>query len=474
MSYQELIETLTYLKENRKLGSEADALVAPFKATVCPVRFQFESMSRTFANPHDPAFEGGQTVVGEIIGENLEFSLLLPPVESEWAESLEKGEQFDGTAKFLGFDGLYQRGIFGYQGKLEVKEDDDSLDDPDEPEEKTEHAAVGEEPVEVEEEPVEDEEEPVEEPVEDEEEQEEPMVPLSGDKLEGDRENLSVEPQPGQEEEASEPNPVAVLEVPPTEPDEKAEPASGDSVSPDRHRVEEKTEPVQSNEPKPAPGKKVMAPAEIARVMNKKYDGGLESLSPKERKIYFKEKNDRKVRKKHSWKLAETVEKKESNRSEVMRIMNKQYDQGLESLTQAERYVYDQERRRRGKRKGFKDKTKPKRPGLHRLYLSPVLLLASLVSLGNGAAGLFFFFSLLIGYFLHPWVSFWMGEDPCTDLFRTRLLREKKFRRGAGLFALSLCLFSSALVLAFPLFSASLFMMYGTETFKGFKKDFKK
>ena len=74
MNYQKLIDTLTFLKENRKLGSEADALVAPFTGSVCPVRFQFESMSRTFANPHDSAFEGGQTVVGEIIGENLEFS----------------------------------------------------------------------------------------------------------------------------------------------------------------------------------------------------------------------------------------------------------------------------------------------------------------------------------------------------------------------------------------------------------------
>jgi len=472
MKYQELIETLTYLKENRKLGSEADALVAPFKATVCPVRFRFESMSRTFANPHDPAFEGGQTVVGEIIGENLEFSLLLPPVESEWAESLEKGEQFDGTAKFLGFDGLYQRGIFGYQGELEVEEKDEATTD--EPEGETDEPVVEEDPVQDEEEPAVVEEDPVQDEAEPVEELEEPMVPLSGEKPEGDRENLSVEPQAGQGEEAPEPNPVAVREVPPTEPDEKAEPASSDSVSPDRDRVEEKTEPVQSNEPKPAPGKKVMAPAEIARVMNKKYDGGLESLSPKERKIYFKEKNDRKVRKKHSWKLAETVEKKESNRSEVIRIMNKQYDQGIESLTQAERYVYDKERGRRRKRNGFKDKTKPKRPGQFRLFLGVVLLFASVISLGNGAAGLFFFFSLLIGYLLHPWVSFWMGEDPCTDLFRTRLLREPKFRRGAGLFALSLCLFSSALVLAFPLFCASLFMMYGTETFKGFKKDFKK
>jgi hypothetical protein len=458
MNYRELIDALTFLKENRKLGSEADALVDPFKATVCPVRFQFESMSRTFANPHDPAFEGGQTVVGEIIGENLEFSLLLPPIESEWAESLEKGEQFDGTAKFLGFDGLYQRGIFGYQGKLEVEEKDEATTD--EPEGETD------EPV-VEEDSVEDEVKPVEEP-------EEPMVLFSGDKPEGDRENLSVEPQAGQEEEAPEPNPVAVWDVPQTEPGEKAEPVSSDPVGPDRRRVEEKTEPVQSNEPKPVPGKKVMARAEIARVMNKKYDGGFESLSPKERKIYFKEKNDRKVRKKHSWKLAETVEKKENNHSEVMRIMNKQYDQGLESLTQAERYVYQKEQDRRRKRNIPNDKTKPKRPGQFRLFLGVVLLFASVISLGKEAAGLFFFFSLLIGYLLHPWVSFWMGEDPCTDLFRTRWLREPKFRRGAGLFALSLCLFSSFYGLAIILFFVSLVMMYGTKTFKDLKKGFKK
>ena len=85
------------------------------------MELRFESMSRTFANSYDESFEGGQTVVGDICGENLEFSLLLRPIDSEWAESLEKGEPFEGRVKFLGFDGLYQRGIFGYREKLKSK-----------------------------------------------------------------------------------------------------------------------------------------------------------------------------------------------------------------------------------------------------------------------------------------------------------------------------------------------------------------
>ena len=128
MKYGELIETLVFLKEHRKLGSEADALVAPFEGTLCPLKLRFDSMSRTFANSYDESFEGGQTVVGQISGENLEFSLLLRPIDSEWAESLEKGEQFEGGVKFLGFDGLYQRGIFGYQGEAEVQEKAEVVD----------------------------------------------------------------------------------------------------------------------------------------------------------------------------------------------------------------------------------------------------------------------------------------------------------------------------------------------------------
>ena len=42
MKYGELIETLVFLKEHRKLGSEADALVAPFEGTLCPLELRFD------------------------------------------------------------------------------------------------------------------------------------------------------------------------------------------------------------------------------------------------------------------------------------------------------------------------------------------------------------------------------------------------------------------------------------------------
>ena len=133
MNYQKLIETLIFLKENRKLGSEADEMVLPFQGKTYFSSFRFEAMSRTFANPHDPLYEGGQTLVGDLIGTDLDFSLLLPPTENEWAESLERGEEFDRSVKFLGFDGLYQRGIFGYLDKLEIEDGkilpDDSPDE---------------------------------------------------------------------------------------------------------------------------------------------------------------------------------------------------------------------------------------------------------------------------------------------------------------------------------------------------------
>ncbi|MBN37612.1 MAG: hypothetical protein CMI29_04025, partial [Opitutae bacterium] len=112
------------------------------------------------------------------------------------------------------------------------------------------------------------------------------------------------------------------------------------------------------------------------------------------------------------------------------------------------------------------------KPGKYRLFLAVMLLFLSVISLGNGSVSLFFFFCFLIVYVLHPWVSFWMEEDPCADLFKNRLFREPKFRRGAGLFLLSLCLFSPAPVLGCGLFFVSLFLMYGTETFKDMQKGF--
>ena len=474
MNYRELIDILAYLKENRKLGSEADELVAPFKGLVCSTRFRFESLSRTFANPHDPQFEGGQTMVGDLLDSEVDFSLLLPSAQTEWAESLERGDEFEVSVSFLGFDGLYQRGIFGYQGNIEEEEKEETATD--EPEEETVDFVV-------EEDPMEDDGEPIEE-------LEEATVVLSGDQPLEERETPSVQPQLSKEEEVAEPKLPEVLEVPELPPEEEPAMESSDPVS--EAPVGEETLPVEPVDLLPDPEKKGPTSDEIARVMDKKYAEGLESLGLKERQIYFKERNRRKRIRKNSTKqthgnqgsssaeekrvevpekTAQSGRSTKIDRSEVMRILDKEFNRGIQSLTEEERRVFDQEQARRKRNKG-KKKKKPEMPKKVLLFFTIVCLFLSLISLGNESASMFFFFCFLIVYLIHPWVSFWMEEDPCADLFKNRFLREPKFRRGAGLFLLSLCLFSPAPVLGCGLFFVSLFLMYGTKTFKDMQKGF--
>ena len=131
--------------------------MAPFEGTLCPLELRFESMSRTFANSYDDSYEVAKPLwVTYVV--RIWSSASCWPIDSEWAESLEKGEQFEGRVKFLGFDGLYQRGVFGYLGEVEVEEKDEATTD--EPEGKTDESVVEEDPVQDEAEPDEEAEDP--------------------------------------------------------------------------------------------------------------------------------------------------------------------------------------------------------------------------------------------------------------------------------------------------------------------------
>ena len=473
MSYTELIDALTFLKENRKLGSEADELVAPFKGLVCTARFRFESLSRTFANPHDPQFEGGQTMVGDLLGSEVDFSLLLPAAQTEWAESLERGDEFEVSVSFLGFDGLYQRGIFGYQGKIEVDGIDEATTD--EPEEETVDFVV-------EEDPMEDDGEPIEE-------LEEATDVLSGDQPLEERETPSVQRQLSKEEEVSEAQTVLQGKIQEghtdeTNPDsedgmeELEQEASAEEVYPNDPQIE-KVDEVFDDLEKQNSGSKAEAddqansiasrkvpvvdrstdeeelyPEEIERIVDRGKTWGVSGISKKEQVIYRRE-----------------IARRKKDRFELLRILDKEFNRGIQSLTEEERRVFDQEQARRKRNKG-QNKKKPEMPKKVLLFFTIVCLFLSLISLGNESASMFFFFCFLIVYLIHPWISFWMGEDPCADLFKNRFFREPKFRRGAGLFLLSLCLFSPAPPLGCGLFFVSLFLMYGTKTFKDMQKGF--
>ena len=113
MSKIKLIETLKDLKENRRLSSESEEILAPFIGQSFTLSFRFLSSSRSFTNRHDPRYSNGQTLIGEFINSNLECSIIFSPDKNLWVDGLDEKEEFDCDVVVLELDNLYQRVLFG-------------------------------------------------------------------------------------------------------------------------------------------------------------------------------------------------------------------------------------------------------------------------------------------------------------------------------------------------------------------------
>ena len=113
MLLSNLIASLSDLKENRRLSSEAEAIITPFIGKSYQVRFTLITQSRTFPGKHTGGFEEGKTVVANFADGNLECTVLISQEENEWVETLKKDEEFECRVGVLALDSLYQRIIFG-------------------------------------------------------------------------------------------------------------------------------------------------------------------------------------------------------------------------------------------------------------------------------------------------------------------------------------------------------------------------
>ena len=132
MSEQSLVAVLRSLKEEAASGTEAEDQLSAFRDGTYRLEFVFDSSSRTFSSQHDPerTYENGQTITGQLADENLRFSLLALPSENEWADSLKRDDSFAMTVRILGFDGLFQRPIFGQvAGSSEMPEEPEEIPD---------------------------------------------------------------------------------------------------------------------------------------------------------------------------------------------------------------------------------------------------------------------------------------------------------------------------------------------------------
>ncbi|MEC8659707.1 MAG: ribosomal protein L7/L12 [Verrucomicrobiota bacterium] len=120
----EIMNALRELKEKRLLSSEAEALMKPYSGASFDLRLDFVSSSRSFGRQKDPSYDDGQKVLCTAEKWGVECDVLFSPEDNELVESMESGQDFQVTVKFIEYDALYQRVIFGKIGSgLELLEE---------------------------------------------------------------------------------------------------------------------------------------------------------------------------------------------------------------------------------------------------------------------------------------------------------------------------------------------------------------
>ena len=121
---KEIMTALRELKEKRLLSSEAEELMKPYEGASFDLRLDFVSSSRSFGSQKDPVYDSGQKVLCTAEKWDVECEVLFSPEDNDLVESLEVGQDFLVTVKFIDYDSLYQRVIFGKVGsELELLEE---------------------------------------------------------------------------------------------------------------------------------------------------------------------------------------------------------------------------------------------------------------------------------------------------------------------------------------------------------------
>ena len=112
MGKESIIKTLKSLKEKRLFSSEAEKLVAPLKGKKDSFNFEIIESSRTLGRQLDPAYDNGHQLIVKF-GDDIESAILIPEKDSESLGELAAGYSMSMDLKFIGYDSLYQRAVFG-------------------------------------------------------------------------------------------------------------------------------------------------------------------------------------------------------------------------------------------------------------------------------------------------------------------------------------------------------------------------
>ncbi|MDE0569510.1 MAG: translation initiation factor IF-2 N-terminal domain-containing protein [Verrucomicrobiales bacterium] len=130
----ELMKVLKELTEKRLLSNEVEALFEPYKDVVFPLSLSFVSSERSFGSQKDATYNEGYKVICNVENWNVEVTILFAPEDNTLVESYDSGQDFEVNVRFIDYDSLYQRAIFGKLSSELTAPEEEELTAPEEEE----------------------------------------------------------------------------------------------------------------------------------------------------------------------------------------------------------------------------------------------------------------------------------------------------------------------------------------------------
>ena len=109
----DILDFLKELTQRRLLGDELENALSPFKGTVLSLGLIFQSVTKCFGPQKDELYNEGYSLNCTAEESELELAVLFIKEDGEFVNSLQQGQEFEVNVKFIGYDQLYLKPIFG-------------------------------------------------------------------------------------------------------------------------------------------------------------------------------------------------------------------------------------------------------------------------------------------------------------------------------------------------------------------------
>ena len=109
----DILNFLKGLTQRRLLGDELENALSPFNGTVLSLDLIFQSLTKCFGPQKDELYNEGYSLNCTAEESELDLALLFTKEDGEYVNSLQRGQEFAVSVKFIGYDQLYMKPIFG-------------------------------------------------------------------------------------------------------------------------------------------------------------------------------------------------------------------------------------------------------------------------------------------------------------------------------------------------------------------------